>query len=69
MMYAFCWSCPSATFGSFVPREWQAAKGLLVISASGDVSVGQRYRVLRHVDDLKTVNFSFTISVYLHNYI
>ena len=27
---AFCWSCPSGTFGSFVPREWQAAKGLLV---------------------------------------
>ena len=31
-MYAFCWSCPSATFasqhGGFVPREWQAAKGL-----------------------------------------
>ena len=32
-MYAFCWSCPSATFasqqGGFVPREWKAAKGLL----------------------------------------
>ena len=32
IMYAFCWSCPSATFasqrGGFVPREWQAAKGL-----------------------------------------
>ena len=31
-MYAFCWSCPSATFasqhGGFVPREWQATKGL-----------------------------------------
>ena len=28
-----CLSCPSATFasqhGDFVPREWQAAKGLL----------------------------------------
>ena len=33
IMYAFCWSCPSATFasqyGGFVPPEWQAAKGLL----------------------------------------
>ena len=32
IMYAFCWSCPSATFasqhGGFVPREWQATKGL-----------------------------------------
>ena len=32
IMYAFYWSCPSATFasqrGGFVPREWQAAKGL-----------------------------------------
>ena len=33
-MYVFCLSCPdSATFalqhGSFVPREWLAAKGLL----------------------------------------
>ena len=45
IMYAFYWSCPSATFGGFLPREWQAAKGLLVISASADVSVGQRYRV------------------------
>ena len=29
---AFCWSCPRANFaaqhGSFVPRVWQAAKGL-----------------------------------------
>ena len=36
IMYAFCWSCPSAIFasqhGGFVPpdHEWQAAKGLLV---------------------------------------
>ena len=33
-MYAFCLSCLSATFalqdGSFVPREWLAAKGLFV---------------------------------------
>ena len=33
IMFAFCWSCPSATFasqhGGFVPREWKAAKGLL----------------------------------------
>ena len=32
IMYAFCWSCPSANFasqhGGFVPRVWQAAKGL-----------------------------------------
>ena len=32
-MYAFCLSCPSATFahqyGGFVPREWLPAKGLL----------------------------------------
>ena len=31
-MYVFCLSCPCATFalqrGSFVPREWLAAKGL-----------------------------------------
>ena len=30
IMYAFCWSCPTATFasqhGGFVPREWKAAK-------------------------------------------
>ena len=36
IMYEFCWSCPSVTFasqhGGFVPREWQAAKGL---SANG----------------------------------
>ena len=35
-MYAFCWSCPSATFasqhGGFVPREWEAVKGLLIVS-------------------------------------
>ena len=34
-MYVFCLSCPSATFalqrGSFVPREWLAAKGLLLL--------------------------------------
>ena len=34
-MYVFCLSCPSATFalqsGGFVPREWLAAKGLLVL--------------------------------------
>ena len=34
-MYAFCWSCPIATFasqhGAFVPREWQAAKGLFYL--------------------------------------
>ena len=34
---SFCLSCPSATFalqhGSFVPREWPAAKGLFVISS------------------------------------
>ena len=34
-MYAFCLSCPSATFahqyGGFVPREWPAAKGLLIL--------------------------------------
>ena len=33
-MYVFCLSCPSATFalrhGGFVPREWLAAKGLLI---------------------------------------
>ena len=33
IMYAFCLSCPSATFTlqrcGFVPREWLAAKGLL----------------------------------------
>ena len=33
IMYVFCLSCTSATFalqrGSFVPREWLAAKGLL----------------------------------------
>ena len=32
IMYAFCWSCLSANFvsqhGGFVPRVWQAAKGL-----------------------------------------
>ena len=32
IMYAFYWSCPSATFasqhGGFLPREWKAAKGL-----------------------------------------
>ena len=31
IIYVFCLSCPSATFalqrGSFVPREWLAAKG------------------------------------------
>ena len=36
IMYAFCWSCPSATFasqiGGFVPREWQAAKGLFLLA-------------------------------------
>ena len=35
IMYAFCWSCPSATFasqhGGFVPREWQATKGLFIL--------------------------------------
>ena len=35
-MYAFCWSYPSATFasqhGGFVPREWQAAKGLFSLT-------------------------------------
>ena len=34
IMYAFCLSCPSATFahqyGGFVPREWLPAKGLLL---------------------------------------
>ena len=30
IMSAFCWSYPSATFGGFVPREWQAPKVLLV---------------------------------------
>ena len=34
IMYVFCLSCPSATFalqrGGFVPREWLAAKGLLL---------------------------------------
>ena len=33
-MFVFCLSCPSAAFalqrGGFVPREWVAAKGLLV---------------------------------------
>ena len=33
IMYAFCLSCPSATFAlqpnGFVAREWLAAKGLL----------------------------------------
>ena len=37
IMYVFCLSCPSATFalqrGSFVRREWPAAKGLFVISS------------------------------------
>ena len=36
IMCAFCWSCPSATFasqhGDFVPREWQAAKGLFLLA-------------------------------------
>ena len=35
IMYAFCWSCLSATFasqhGGFVPREWQATKGLFIL--------------------------------------
>ena len=34
IMYVFCLSCPSATFalqrGGFVPREWLAAKSLLL---------------------------------------
>ena len=34
IMYVFCLSCPSATFAlqrsGFVPREWLAAKGLLL---------------------------------------
>ena len=35
-MFAFCSSCPSATFasqhGGFVPREWRAAKGLFILA-------------------------------------
>ena len=35
IMFAICWSCPSATFasqhGGFVPREWQATKGLFIL--------------------------------------
>ena len=42
IMYAFCWSCPSATFASqyagFVPREWKPAKGLLHIFHGSMVS-------------------------------
>ena len=34
IMYVFCLSCPSATFalqrGGFVPREWLAAKSVLL---------------------------------------
>ena len=37
IMYVFYLSCPSATFalqrGSFVPREWLAAKGLFKVKA------------------------------------
>ena len=36
IMYVFCLSCPSATFalqrGGFAPREWLAAKGLLLFT-------------------------------------
>ena len=36
-----CLSCPSATFASqhagFVPREWQAAKGLLEITLKSKI--------------------------------
>ena len=42
IMYVFCLSCPSANFalprGSFVPREWQAAKGLLCAKFSSIVN-------------------------------
>ena len=35
IMYAFFWSCPSATFasqhGGFVPRKWKAAKGAIIV--------------------------------------
>ena len=38
-MYAFCLFCPSSTFalqhGGFVPREWLAAKGLLIHKEKG----------------------------------
>ena len=38
IMYAFCLSCPSATFalqyGGFVPREWIAAKGLFILRST-----------------------------------
>ena len=41
IMYAFCWSCPSATFasqhGGFVPREWKAAKGLFKMLSSNRI--------------------------------
>ena len=64
---------PQCDFWRFC-TTWMASSkgpisGLLVISASADVFVGQRYRVWRQVDALKTVNFSFTISIYLHKYI
>ena len=42
IMYAFCWSCPSATFASqhdgFVPCEWQTAKGLLSLETNRSYS-------------------------------
>ena len=49
--YAFCWSCPSATFasqhGGFVPREWQAAKGLFILGPGRRVkSLYKAYHLL-----------------------
>ena len=63
---------PQCDFWRFC-TTWMASSkgpisGLLVISASADVSVGQRYRVWRQVDALKTVNFSFTISISVSQY-
>ena len=43
---AFCWSCASASqHGGFVPREWQAAKGLLQLEPL--LRLGPKHLTLR----------------------
>ena len=63
IMYAFCLSCPSATFahqhgGGFVSREWPAAKGLLRF-----LKITLDSRLLVQIGVNKLCSFSNFISV------
>ena len=54
-MYAFCLSCPSATFahqyGGFVPREWLPAKGLL--KRVGTIKMLEQLSLQRNEEEIK----------------